>query len=222
MKMRGMHAVVVVVWLVLMAPPFLGAYAAGMYVRDWITITVRTEPNESAKIISVAKSNDYLEVIKEGEEWTRVKAPDGREGWVMSRYLTNQMPKTLMADRLKDQVKSLTEQVAQLKKENDRLLKENKSLSSSEELQAMRLEYERLQRESGEYAEMKKRNDELEARYAADASEIERLTRENNRMKTSERLIFTLIGGGFIGVGLVIGMVLQRFRGRPKKAGYRF
>lgn len=200
MKMRGMHAVVVVVWLVLMAAPFLGAYAAGMYVRDWITITVRTEPNESAKIISVAKSNDYLEVIKEGEEWTRVKAPDGREGWVMSRYLTNQMPKTLMADRLKDQVKSLTEQVAQLKKENDRLLKENKSLSSSEELQAMRLEYERLQRESGEYAEMKKRNDELEARYAADASEIERLTRENNRMKTSERLIFTLIGGGFIGV----------------------
>lgn len=140
----------------------------------------------------------------------------------MSRYLTNQMPKTLMADRLKDQVKSLTEQVAQLKKENDRLLKENKSLSSSEELQAMRLEYERLQRESGEYAEMKKRNDELEARYAADASEIERLTRENNRMKTSERLIFTLIGGGFIGVGLVIGMVLQIFRGRPKKAGYRF
>ncbi|HON39037.1 MAG: TIGR04211 family SH3 domain-containing protein [Desulfomonilia bacterium] len=222
MKMRGMHAVVVVVWLVLMAAPFLGAYAAGMYVRDWITITVRTEPNESAKIISVAKSNDYLEVIKEGEEWTRVKAPDGREGWVMSRYLTNQMPKTLMADRLKDQVKSLTEQVAQLKKENDRLLKENKSLSSSEELQAMRLEYERLQRESGEYAEMKKRNDELEARYAADASEIERLTRENNRMKTSERLIFTLIGGGFIGVGLVIGMVLQIFRGRPKKAGYRF
>lgn len=222
MKMRGMHAVVVVVWLVLMAAPFLGAYAAGMYVRDWITITVRTEPNESAKIISVAKSNDYLEVIKEGEEWTRVKAPDGREGWVMSRYLTNQMPKTLMADRLKDQVKSLTEQVAQLKKENDRLLKENKSLSSSEELQAMRLEYERLQRESGEYAEMKKRNDELEARYAADASEIERLTRENNRMKTSERLIFTLIGGGFIGVGLVVGMVLQIFRGRPKKAGYRF
>ncbi len=122
MKMRGMHAVVVVVWLVLMAAPFLGAYAAGMYVRDWITITVRTEPNESAKIISVAKSNDYLEVIKEGEEWTRVKAPDGREGCVMSRYRTNQMPKTLMADRLKDQVKSLTEQVAQLKKENDRLL----------------------------------------------------------------------------------------------------
>lgn len=211
-----------VLWLVLMAAPFCGAYAAGMYVRDWITITVRTEPNESAKIISVAKSNDYLEILKEGEEWSRVKAPDGREGWVMSRYLTKQMPKTLMSDRLKDQVKSLAEQVAALKKENDRLLKENKSLNSSEEIQALRLEYERLQRESGEYAEMKKRNDELEARYKADADAIERLTRENSRMKTSERLIFTLLGGGFIGAGLVIGMVLQVFRGRPKKAGYRF
>ena len=222
MKARRTQAVAVVVWLVLMAAPFGGAYAAGMYVRDWITITVRTEPSEGAKIISVAKSNDYLEILKEGEDWSRVKAPDGREGWVMSRYLTKQMPKTLMADRLKKQVKSLTEQVAALKKENDRLLKENKSLNSSEELQALRLEYERLQQESGEYTEMKKRNDELEARYKADAGAIERLTRENNRMKTSERLIFTLLGGGFIGVGLVVGMVLQVFRGRPKKAGYRF
>lgn len=222
MKARRMQAVAVAVWLVLMAAPFCEAYAAGMYVRDWITITVKTEPKESAKIISVAKSNDYLEILNEGDEWSRVKAPDGSEGWVMSRYLTKQMPKTLMADRLKDQVKSLTEQVAALKKDNDRLLKENKSLNSSEEVQALRLEFERLQRESGEYAEMKKRSDELEARYTADAGAIERLTRENNRMKTSERLIFTLLGGGFIGVGLVIGMVLQVFRGRPKKAGYRF
>ena len=38
----------------------------------------------------------------------------------------------------------------------------------------------------------------------------------------AERLIFTLIGGGFIGIGLVIGVALQTFRGRPKKAGYKF
>jgi SH3 domain protein len=222
MKTRGTKAVAVVVWLVLMAAPLGGAYAAGMYVRDWISITVRSEPDENAKIISIAKSNDYLEVLKENQEWTRVKAPDGKEGWVMNRYLTKQTPKTLMADQLKDKVKSLTNQITALKDENRRLQKENKSLSSSEELQALRHEYTRLQQESGEYAQLKKRNDELEKHFSQESNKIEQLTMENNRMKTSERLIFTLLGGGFIGIGLVIGVAFQAFRGRPKKAGYKF
>lgn len=222
MKTRGTKAVAVVVWLVLMAAPLGGAYAAGMYVRDWISITVRSEPDENAKIISIAKSNDYLEVLKENQEWTRVKAPDGKEGWVMNRYLTKQTPKTLMADQLKDKVKSLTDQITALKDENRRLQKENKSLSSSEELQALRHEYTRLQQESGEYAQLKKRNDELEKHFSQESNKIEQLTMENNRMKTSERLIFTLLGGGFIGIGLVIGVAFQAFRGRPKKAGYKF
>jgi len=222
MNTRGIKAFIFAALLVLTAVSFEGAYAAGMYVRDWITIAIRTEPDENARTISVAKSNDFLEVLSEDGEWSRVKGSDGKEGWVLSRYLTKQMPKTLMSDRLKDQVKSLTEQVAELKEENKRLQKENKALSSSEELKALRDEYNRIQQESGEYAQLKKRNDELEKRFKEESGRIEQLTRENNRMKTSERLVFTLLGGGFIGAGFVIGMVLQTFRGRPKKAGYRF
>ena len=222
MKTRGTKAIAVLVWLVLTAAPLGGLYAAGMYVRDWITITIRSEPDDNAKIISVAKSNDYLEVLKEGGEWTRVRAADGKEGWVMNRYLTKQTPKTLMADQLKDKINALTKQVKKLTEENRKLQKENKSLSSSEEIQALRHEYERLQQESGEYAQLKKRNEELEERFSKESSRIEHLTLENNRMKTSERLIFTLIGGGFIGIGLVIGVALPPFRGRPKKAGYKF
>lgn len=151
-----------------------------------------------------------------------MRVANGKEGWVVSRYLTKQTPKTLAADKLKEQVKTLNDQVSALKEENRKLQRENKSLSSSDELQALRHEYERLQEESGEYVKLKERNEELEKLSKESSARIEELTRENNRMKTSERLVFTLLGGGFIGVGIVLGAALQAFRGRPKKAGYRF
>lgn len=64
-KAGAVTAAAVITWIVLTVVPFCAAHAAGMYVRDWITITVRTEPNDNAKIIDVAKSNDYLEVLSE-------------------------------------------------------------------------------------------------------------------------------------------------------------
>lgn len=222
MKAGAATALAVIAWVALTIAPFGAAHAAGMYVRDWITITVRAEPDDNAKIIDVAKSNDYLEVLSERGDWTRVRSGKGKDGWVVSRYLTKQTPKTLAADRLKEQVKKLTEQVGTLKEENRKLSKENKSLSSSDELQALRHEYERLQEESGEYVKLKERNEELENIFKENSARIEQLTRENNRMKTSERLVFILLGGGFIGVGLVLGGTLQALRGRPKKAGYKF
>jgi hypothetical protein len=45
---------------------------------------------------------------------------------------------------------------------------------------------------------------------------------ENNRLKTSERLIFTFIGGIFIISGILIGLFVQMVRARPKKPGYKF
>src|SRR5690554_3673944 len=87
MKTGAATAMAVIAWVALTIAPFGAAHAAGMYVRDWITITVRAEPDDNAKIIDVAKSNDYLEVLSERGDWTRVRSGKGKDGWVVSRYL---------------------------------------------------------------------------------------------------------------------------------------
>jgi hypothetical protein len=51
---------------------------------------------------------------------------------------------------------------------------------------------------------------------------VDLLMKENTRLKTSERLLFTLIGGAFIALGIIVGLFLQAVRSHPKKPGYRF
>ncbi len=207
--------------------PFHQAYAKGVYVRDWITISVRTSPYDTAKMIGLANTNDFLEVIEEKKDWTKVRTPEGKEGWVQNRYLTTKTPKALLIDQLNEKVKSLSENNKALRDENKQLQKEHrernyKISSLSKEIDKVKEEYEGLKSDSNEYLELRKNYENLQAENAAHAENMALLEKENSRLKTSDRLIFTLIGGGFIIVGLVIGVLLQLLRGRPKKTGYKF
>ena len=207
--------------------PFHQADAKGVYVRDWITISVRSSPSEGARTINLGNTNDFFEVIEEREEWTKVRTTEGKEGWVQNRYLTTQTPKALIIDQLNEKVKSLAEDNMTLREENKQLQKEHrernyKISSLSKEVDKVEKEYAELKSASSEYIELKKNYEDLQAEYAAQVEKMEVLAKENSRLKTSDRLIFTFMGGGFIILGLVIGVLLQIYRGRPKKAGYRF
>jgi len=217
----------VTIVILLLACVFAQAAAKGLYVRDWITISVRTAPFESSKIIGLANTNDYLEVLEEKDEWIRVRTPEGKEGWVQDRYLTKQTPKALIIDQLNEKVKSLTENNQVLREENKQLQKDNrertyKMSSLTKEIDNLKTDYTDLKTESAEYLELKKDNDKLQEEFKAHEEKMRVLEKENSRLKTSERIIFTLVGGGFIILGLVLGVLLQIVRSRPKKAGYKF
>ncbi|MGC9324298.1 MAG: TIGR04211 family SH3 domain-containing protein [Desulfomonilia bacterium] len=202
-------------------------HAKGMYVRDWITISLRTGPSEGARVIGMANTNDYLEVLEEQGEWIRVKTPSGKEGWVQDRYLTTQTPKALIIDQLNEKVQSLTETNRALEEENKQLQKDNrernfKVSSLTKEIEKAKQGYEELKVASSEYLELKKTYEALLSESQTHAGKIDLLSRENQRLKTSERIVFTLIGGGFIILGMIIGFFLQIIRSRPKKTGYKF
>jgi len=218
---------VFLVCLVFSMIPFQQAFSKGLYVRDWITISVRTSPRDTARMVSLANTNDFLEVIEERKDWTKVRTPQGKEGWVQNRYLTKQTPKALLIDQLNEKVKSLSKNNKTLREENKQLQKEHrernyKISSLSKEVDKVKNDYKDLKGASSEYLELKKEYEDLQAGYMVHADEMKVLAKENSRLKTSERLVFTLIGGGFIIVGLVVGVLLQLFRARPKKAGYKF
>jgi len=45
--------------------------------------------------------------------------------------------------------------------------------------------------------------------------------KENRELKLSERIKFTLIGGGFIILGLVLGFAINLLKGKSRQTGYR-
>ncbi len=202
-------------------------YASGLYVRDGARAPIRESPYESAKIMGMADSNDYLEIFESRNDWSRIKTPQGEEGWVSNRFLTRQMPKDLIISQLGEKIKSLTEENTTLQEQNNQLQKQSREHAyrisgQSKEVEDARKQYDRLREESSQYLDLKARHEALKVQFKTTSEKMETLDRENKKLKTSERLIFTLVGGGFIIIGLVIGTLLQFMKTKPKKGGYKF
>lgn len=213
-------------WLLFMAVPMQILYAAGLYVREGSSAAVREAPYSNAKIIGMAESNDYLEIFETQGEWSRIKTPKADEGWVQNRILTKQMPRVLIINQLNEKIKALTQENMTLQEENTQFQRDNrertfKMSGASREIEDIKQQYENLKLESSQYLDLKNRYTTLQKQFKETSDTMDKLTRENSRLKTSERLIFTLLGGGFIIIGLVIGSLLQMFRGKPKKGGYK-
>lgn len=227
MMNRAAKTAIVLACLSLILAPLSNAPAAGLYVRDGASVPVREAPYENSRITGMSTQNDYLVIFESRGDWLRIKTPKGEEGWVQSRFLTRQMPKTLVLDQLNEKIKSLTEENLTLQEENAQLQKENRERSykisgASKEIDDARKQYDALKQESGQYLDLKSRYLALQGQYREASEKLEQTTKENNRLKTSERLVFTLVGGGFIVIGLVVGTLLQFIRTKPKKGGYKF
>jgi SH3 domain protein len=193
--------------------------ARSMYVRDWITVSVRAAPYEASQTVAHANTNDMVEVLEEGDGWTRVKTEKGIEGWVQSRYLTPQPPRTLVTRRLEERLKALQEENARLR-----------GLKPSDQYSAGPAAQKAAQPGAGapidtvlpDCPELQKNYERLVKDLKIRSERIDLLMKENTSLKTSERLLFTLIGGAFIALGIIVGLFLQAVRSHPKKPGYRF
>lgn len=227
MMNRGTKLFVLLGMLLIAAMPVRDAHAAGLYVRDGVSAVIREFPYDNSRVMAMAQANDYLEIFEGRGEWLKIKTPKGEEGWIQSRFLTKTMPKKLVIDQLNEKIKALTEENTALQEENAQLQRDTRERSYkmsgfSKELEDARKQYDTLKQESSRYLELKSRYDSLQAQMKESVDKMDLLKRENSRLKTSERLIFTLVGGGFIIIGLVIGTLLQFFRGKPNKGGYKF
>jgi len=70
--------------------------AETMYVGDIIKITVRTGPGINHKIVAMINSGERVEVLKPEDEWSLVRITNGKEGWVLSRFLKSKEPDGLV------------------------------------------------------------------------------------------------------------------------------
>ena len=104
------------------------SYAQTVYVTDEFEVTMRTGPNVENKIMAMLSTGTKLEVIEEKGDWVLVRSPIGREGWVLKRYASVELPKKIIIEQLQkkyaDALKNLeieTEKALTFEKENKRL-----------------------------------------------------------------------------------------------------
>lgn len=103
--------------LVLLFP--VASQAQDLYVSDYREVMVRTGPSLRNKIIAVLKTGDAVTLIREAEgDYYLVALPDGREGYILKGYVTEQIPPAHQVRLLEDQVARQNQELARLQEEN--------------------------------------------------------------------------------------------------------
>ena len=191
-----------------------------MYVSDVLKLTLRTGPSIENKIISVIESGQMMEVIKFGDEWSQVQLPNGKQGWVLSRYLTPNETHNIKLERLEAKHKNLMIQAAELLEENNRLQTETERLSTEfkaaqKELAKTQSDYEALKTEDAEFLTLKADYNRAASQLAEQTAKAKQLEEELSSLEMNTYIKWFLAGSGVLIVGFLIGFSTKRQRRRP-------
>ena len=194
-----------------------------MYVSDILKLTLRTGPSIENKILAVIDSGQMMEIVEFGDEWSQVQLPNGKEGWVLSRYLTPNETSNIKLQRLETKHKNLMVQAAELLEENNRLQAENKKLSTEfeanqKQLVKARTDYETLKSEASEFLTLKTRYESAASQLAEQTAKAEKLEEQLTKLERNTYIKWFLAGSGVLIVGFLIGYSSKRQRRRPALA----
>ncbi|MBF0224237.1 MAG: TIGR04211 family SH3 domain-containing protein [Desulfobacterales bacterium] len=192
-----------------------------MYIDDQKEITVRTGKGTEFKVIAMGKSGEKVEVLEFYEnDWSKVKFPNGREGWVMSRFLTKQEPPSLSLKRLSESHNNLISKYETLQGQNNDVKSENKRLTDELEIKNMELaditsSYEALKSESSNYIKLKKQYDEVAKKLEENTKKAEMLESELENYYQNSNFRWFLSGAGLVFISFILGyLAKQPSRGR--------
>jgi len=202
--------------LILFSTPVL---AENKYVNDTMKITMRTGPANDKKIIALLGVGQKVEVLKPGDGWTLVRLTNGKEGWVVSRFLTDKIPSDIELKVLKSKHKALMVKAVKMQEENSSLKAENKELSTGlasgrKKLQKTSNDYEALKRESKKFLELQSKFKASSSNLAKQTKKADKLEDELTKVLWNQNIKWFLSGAGVLIFGFIIGFSTRRQRRR--------
>ncbi|HSH28571.1 MAG TPA: TIGR04211 family SH3 domain-containing protein [Thiohalobacter sp.] len=213
------------VWTLLIGMLATPALAETRYVSDQLEIPLRSGTSTQHRIIRMLDSGTPLEVLEVDADagYSRVRAPSGVEGWVLSRLLMD-IPSA--RDRLARAEKKLAElQTAERERlENLNNLKsekgslEGKLSALLEENNRLKQELMEIRRTASSSLAIAEENKELKNRLLQMGREQQRLVQENAALSTRTKRDWFMVGAGVIIVGIILGLILPRIRVRKRSS----
>ena len=200
-------------WMVLIGLLILPAasVAETVYVSENFEITMRTGPGTDRKIIPLVESGKALEILEKGEEWSKVRTINGKEGWVLNRYLSANQPCAMVLDRVRQDYDVLAAKYNDLKDNFDELNAQKKSTDADlsqnqKDRDELSTAYETLKKEAADFLKLKQRHKQMTADLDAEKTLAAKLDEENMQLKRSRIIQWVLTGGGIMLVGFFIGL----------------
>ena len=199
----------------LLAVTSVTAYSQTVYIDDTLLVPLRAGKGTQYRILHQGlRSGTRLELLEQSDDgYSRVRTPQGLEGWVLTRHLTNQpiaaerlVTATRELEQSRTRVRELTTELTQLRNERNQLASSEQSLESrtarlSEELEQIRVI-------SADALNLDRRNRELQESNQQLRNELEVLTAEKERLEAKRESDFMLIGAALILLGMLLAVII--------------
>jgi SH3 domain protein len=203
------------------------ADAQTRYVSDRLEVTLRTGTTTQHAILRMVPSGTRVEVLETDADSgnSRVRIPDGTEGWVLTRFLMDQPAARDQLAAATRRMEALSARVAELAAQGEVASGERDALQAERdglraELEEVRAELERIRRVSASAVELDQANRELRTRLAAAEQVNDSLRMELAEARSTTRRDWFLAGAGVLAFGLILGLVLPRLKfGRRSRWG---
>lgn len=202
----------------LMLTAFAGM-AETNYVSNNLAITLRTGPGNDRKIIAQPRVGSPLEVIQAGEEYTQVRTPGGKTGWVLTRYLTPKPPARKVLSKLQAEHAQVVEKYNALRQQAAQLDTTSKGLTgdltaTQKALDQLTSEHETLKKESQGFLKLKAKYEKAVKEATEVRARADKLDKKYQQLDSSELNTGLLYGGGLMVFGFIVGFIVKRPRRR--------
>jgi SH3 domain protein len=176
------------------------------------------------KILDMLPSGTPLTLLdgfNESEKWTRVRTDDGKEGWVVTAYLTNDPPKGPLLEAARKELEALRARYEELKEEiasstADRARVSEEADEYRARLQAVEQEFAAWKQANKDVIALRARAEALEKEQKIDRAELEHLRVENQSLQAREKFYWFFSGVVVLLLGWVLGYVYASSRHRAK------
>ncbi|MBG0779349.1 MAG: TIGR04211 family SH3 domain-containing protein [Desulfotignum balticum] len=177
-----------------------GVGAQEMYVSGITKITMRTGPGVEHKILAMLESGSRLEVLEYQSDWSLVQTENQKQGWVLTRFLTEDKPLMFQVEKLRKENKALANALEQIDTQNQVLAEKNDALADIEE------KYRKLKQASADFMELNEKYQALVQLSKEQAQQISMLKENLN----NEAMLWFLSGAGVFIVGLILGLSTRK------------
>jgi len=186
------------------------AMARTMYITDNIKITMRRGAGMAFKVIAEPESGEAVEILSEQPPWTNVKLASGKDGWVLTQFLSSKQPREVQVKQIKEKHDSLLKKIEEINQENNKLKEDNKKLTEqsvinlTERDEAVKA-YETLKIESKDFLQLKSEYKKTALKLAEAQEKATLLETKISDLKL--KTAWFIVGAGVFLTGFILGRI---------------
>ncbi len=193
------------------------AQAETRYIVDQAKLPLRSGQGTSFAIVRMLPSGAAVKVLEQSAAgYTRVRASNGKEGWILSRYL---MKAPAARDRLAWAEKELSK-LSRLKQEKKSLEQERHQLSNDNK--KLQQELAHIRKTAANAVIIADENKTLQAKANKAEQAYDDLRQETKDIRSGAQQRWFMLGGGAILLGILLGLILPRLKFRRKERWGRY